>query len=92
MMIGFIIWNMVVESLGGSGYNFALCGFALAMQLLVSDFPKMTFDTWSGNWLISYLIMSNIELFDDTISVFRIVFSNKSFDAGRIKDGHICFG
>ena len=54
------IYSNATENFGGSGYNFALCGFALTMQLLVPDFPKLTFGTWSGNWLFIYLITSNI--------------------------------
>ncbi len=30
------------------------------MQFLVYDFPKIEFGTWSGNWLIIYLILANI--------------------------------
>lgn len=54
------IYSNATESFGGSGYNFALIGFGLAMQFLTPDFPKITFGTWSGNWLIIYLILGNI--------------------------------
>ena len=70
------IYSNATENFGGSGYNFALCGFALAMQLLVPDFPKLTFGTWSGNWLIIYLIASNIPVLsfmNITTTVFHII-------------------
>ena len=70
------IYSSTTESFGGSGYNFALCGFALAMQLLVPDFPKLTFGTWSGNWCIIYLITSNIPVLsfmNITTTVFHII-------------------
>lgn len=54
------IYRNVAESFGGSVYNYALCGFGLTMQLLVPGFPKMAFGTWSGNWLIFYLVAGNI--------------------------------
>lgn len=54
------IYSTATESFGGSGYNYALCGFGLTMQLLVPDFPKITYGTWSGNWLIFSLILGNI--------------------------------
>ncbi len=47
---------------GGSALNYALCGYALASQLLVPDFPKMKFGTWGGSWLIIYLTAANIPL------------------------------
>lgn len=47
-------------SIGGSALNFALCGFALTLQIILPDFPKMRFGTWSGSWLIIYLIAANI--------------------------------
>lgn len=33
----------------------------------------------------------DIELLDYPVSILGIIFSNKCFNAGRIKDGHICF-
>ena len=54
------IYSNAAESFGGSGYNFALCGFGLAMQFLEPGFPKISYGTWSGNWLIIYLILGNI--------------------------------
>lgn len=70
------IYSNVTESFGGSGYNFALCGFGLAMQLLKPEFPKITFGTWSGNWLMVYLITSNIPVLsfmNVTTVVFHII-------------------
>lgn len=70
------IYSNATEGLGGSGYNFALCGFGLAMQLLVPDFPKITFGTWSGDWLIIYLVISNIPVLsfmNATTGVFHII-------------------
>ena len=32
-----------------------------------------------------------LKLLDDPVSIFGIIFGNKCFDAGRIKDGHIRF-
>jgi len=49
-------------SVGGSALNYVLCGFALMLQRLIPDFPKMKFGKWSGNWLIIYLIAANIPL------------------------------
>ena len=46
--------------IGGSVFNFALCGFGLTLQFLVPEFPKIMLGTWSGNWLAIYLIVSNI--------------------------------
>lgn len=70
------IYSNVTESFGGSGYTFALCGFGLAMQFLAPDFPKITFGTWSGNWLIVYLIVGNISmlsLMNITTIIFHII-------------------
>lgn len=33
-----------------------------------------------------------LDLFDDSVCIFQIIFSNESFNTGRIKDGHIRFG
>lgn len=33
----------------------------------------------------------SFELFDDSVGVFGIIFSDPGFDTGRIKNGHICF-
>lgn len=54
------IFRNAEGSIGGSVLNFALCGFALTLQIILTDFPKMRFGTWSGSWLIIYLIASNI--------------------------------
>ena len=54
------VYRDVTESIGGSGYNFALCGFGLTMQLFEPDFPKITLGTWSGNWIVVSLIGGNI--------------------------------
>lgn len=70
------IYSTITLSFGGSGYTFALCGFGLAMQFLVSDFPKIQFGTWSGNWLIIYLILSNIPVLsfmNVTTFVFHLI-------------------
>lgn len=32
-----------------------------------------------------------LKLLDDPVRILGIIFGNKCFDAGRIKDGHICF-
>ncbi len=75
------IYPNVTESFGGSGYNFALCGFGLAMQFLVTDFPKITFGTWSGNWLIIYLIVCNIPVLS-FMNVTAIIFHSIAFALG----------
>lgn len=70
------IYSNATESFGGSGYIFALCGFGLVMQFLVSDFPKIEFGTWSGNWLIFYLILINIPVLsfmNVTTFVFHLI-------------------
>ena len=56
------IYSDATENFGGSGYNFALCGFGLTMQFLAPDFPRITYGTWSGNWLIYSLIIGNIPI------------------------------
>ena len=87
LLIGFIcavvsqvIYLMIypdsTDSFGGSGYNFALCGFCLAMQFLVTDFPRLKWGTWSGNWIITYLIIGNLPILpfmDLTTGVFHII-------------------
>lgn len=70
------VYRNATESVGGSAYNFALCGFGLAMQFLVPEFPKMQFGTWSGSWLIIYLAASNIPVFsfmNATTIVFHVI-------------------
>ena len=70
------IYSNTPESVGGSAYNFALCGFALTMQFLTPGFPKMVFGTWSGSWLIIYLIGSNIPILsfmNVTTAIFHII-------------------
>ena len=32
-----------------------------------------------------------LKLLDDPVRILRIIFGNKCFNTGRIKDGHICF-
>ena len=54
------IYHNANGSIGGSVYNFALCGFGLTLQFLVSEFPKIILGTRCGNWLVIYLIASNI--------------------------------
>ena len=75
-MIFLCIYRDTLQSVGGSAYNFALCGFGLTMQFLVPGFPKMKFGTWSGNWLIIYLIASNIPVLsfmNVTIIIFHMI-------------------
>ena len=75
-MIFLCIYRDTLQSVGGSAYNFALCGFGLTMQFLVPGFPKMKFGTWSGNWLIIYLIASNIPVLsfmNVTIIIFYMI-------------------
>ena len=40
----------------------------------------------------SHRLCISLKLFDDPVCVFGVIFSDKSLDAGRIKNGHICFG
>ncbi len=54
------IFRNAEVSLGGSCYNFALCGFALMLSVLNPEFPQIKLGTWSGNWLGIYLIGANI--------------------------------
>ena len=75
------IYSNVTDSIGGSGYNFALLGFGLAMQFLVPDFPKITFGTWSGNWLIIYMILGNIPMLS-FMNITTIVFHLIAFAIG----------
>ena len=80
---GEIVYDVLME-MGvalDKGYNFALCGFALAMQLLVPDFPKLTFGTWSGNWLIISLILGNIP-FLSFMNITTIIFHAIAFVLG----------
>lgn len=70
------IYSNATESFGGSGYIFAVCGFGLIMQILVPGFPKIEFGTWSGNWLIIYLILTNIPVLsfmNVTMFVFHLI-------------------
>ena len=62
LVIFLCIYRNAEGIIGGSVYNFALCGFGLTLQFLVPEFPKITLGTWSGNWLAVYLIASNIPL------------------------------
>lgn len=77
------IFRNATDSIGGSAYNFALCGFGLAMQFLVPGFPKMQFGTWSGSWLIIYLVASNIPVLS-FMNVTTIVFHIIAFVIGII--------
>ena len=60
MVIFLCIYRNAEGIIGGSVYNFALCSLGLTLQFLVPEFPKITLGTWSGNWLVIYLIASNI--------------------------------
>ena len=45
-------------------------------QFLAPDFPKITFGTWSGNWLIIYLSAGNIPMLsfmNITTGVFHVM-------------------
>ena len=75
------IYSNATESFGGSGYNFALIGFGLALQFLTPDFPKITFGTWSGNWLIIYLILGNIPVLS-FMNITTIIFHAIAFVLG----------
>ncbi len=50
----------VQSSIGGSCYNYALCGFAVVYAMLVPGFPKLKLGTWSGNWIVLYLLGANV--------------------------------
>ena len=60
LVIFLCIYRNAEGVIGGSVYNFALCGLGLTLQFLAPEFPKITLGTWSGNWLAIYLIVSNI--------------------------------
>jgi hypothetical protein len=49
------------------------------MQLLVPGYPKMALGTWSGNWLIVYLIAGNIPVLSfmnvTTLMIYLIAFA-----------------
>lgn len=77
------IYRNVIGSIGGSGYCFALCGFGIAMHILVLDFPNMQFGTWSGSSLIIYLIASNIPVLS-FMNNTTIVFHGISLGIGMI--------
>lgn len=77
------VYHNATESVGGSAYNFALCGFGLAMQFMVPEFPKMQFGTWSGSWLIIYLVASNIPVLS-FMNVTTIVFHVIAFVVGIV--------
>ena len=70
------IYSGATESIGGSGYNFAFIGFGLTMQFLSPSFPKITFGTWSGNWLIISAILGNFPIFsfmNITTFIFHLI-------------------
>lgn len=75
------IYRNVTSSIGGSAYNFALCGFGLTMQFLVPDFPKIELGTWSGNWIIISLIAGNVPIMS-FMNVSTIVFHLVAFVLG----------
>ena len=58
-----------------------MIGFGLALQFLTPDFPKITFGTWSGNWLIIYLILGNIPVLS-FMNVTTIIFHTIAFVLG----------
>ena len=60
LVIFLCIYRDAEGVIGGSVYNFALCGLGLTLQFLIPEFPKITLGTWSGNWLAIYLIASNV--------------------------------
>ena len=82
-VISMAIYSNATESFGGSGYNFALCGFGLTMQFLVPGFPKIVFGTWSGNWLIFSLIIGNIPVLS-FMNATTIVFHAIAFALGIV--------
>jgi membrane associated rhomboid family serine protease len=73
------IYHNSTGSYGGSTYNFALCGFGLAMQFLSPGFPRIALGTWSGNWLAVYMVVGNIPLMSfmnlTTLIVHAIAFA-----------------
>lgn len=77
------IYSNTAESIGGSAYNFALCGFVLTTQILNPEFPKLTLGTWGRNWILIYLIGSNIPVFS-FINISTVVFHLISFGLGAI--------
>ncbi len=77
------IFRHAEGNIGGSVLNYALCGFALTLQRLIPDFPEMKFGTWSGNWLIIYLIAANIPLLP-FVSITTLVIHTIAFIFGVV--------
>lgn len=77
------LYRNTTDSIGGSGYCFALCGFGIAMHLLAPEFPKIQFGTWSGSWLMIYLIAGNLPILP-FVSGTTVVFHAVSFGTGAV--------
>lgn len=75
------VYPHATDSVGGSGWCFALCGFGLTLQLLVPGFPRLQWGTRSGNWLIGYLIVGNLPVLS-FMSMATVVFHAIAFGLG----------
>ena len=64
-------------------FNVWICG-GMGRHGAVSSFVRVIVPIKTHGFCISF------ELFDDTVGILGIVFSNPSFYARRIKDGHSC--
>lgn len=78
-----IIYRGSDMSVGGSIYNFALCGFGVVMALFVPAFPKMQLGTWCGNWIVVYLIASNFPVLS-FVNASTLVIHGIAFAVGAI--------
>lgn len=57
------IYSQTESSIGGSTFTFAFIGLILAFQFFKPGFERLKLGTWCGNWILSYVIFSNIPFF-----------------------------
>lgn len=61
------------QSVGGSPLVYALLGLIVALQIMDADIFTFQFGTWYGNWIISYVILSNMLHRSDNVGAAWVI-------------------
>lgn len=88
-IIFYTLFPNIDNVFGGSMLTFAYIGLIVALQLTRSDFPKLKFGTWCGNWIIIYAIVGNFPLFS-FMNLFTVALHGVSFAVGLLMGIFLC--
>ena len=82
--------NCVMPAKIRSACNFFRSAYAARQDRDSLWYSRCLFQQWFL-FCKYYKIYQNLELFNDSVCILRIIFGSESFNTGRIKDGHIGF-